>query len=134
MAKKWNVGNFKLRVGKSKTGKGLFAMEDIPKGKCIIEYVGTVVPEEDLHNKNSKYYFELTKKLTINGNVPWNKAKYINHSCKPNCESVGPRERVFISSLKKIKAGEELTYDYGEEYFDEFLKPIGCKCDKCSSK
>lgn len=131
---KYTVGNFKLKVGKSKTGKGLFALEDIPKGKCIIEYVGTVVPEKELEKKNSKYYFEVGRGITINGNVPWNKAKYINHSCKPNCEADGPRGHAYISSLKKIKAGEELTYDYGEEYFDEFLKTIGCKCNGCSKK
>lgn len=134
MAKKYTVGDFKLKVGKSKTGKGLFALEDIPKGSCIIEYVGTVVPEKELEKKNSKYYFEVGRGITINGNVPWNKAKYINHSCKPNCEADGPRGHVYISSIKKIKAGEELTYDYGEEYFDEFLKPVGCKCDNCSKK
>lgn len=132
MNTKWQVLDYKLKVKKSKTGKGLFALEDIPKGKCIIEYVGTVVPEKDLHNKNSKYYFEVGRKITINGNVPWNKAKYINHSCRPNCEADGPRGQVFISSTKRIKAGEELTYDYGEEYFDEHIKPVGCKCVKCS--
>jgi SET domain-containing protein len=134
VAKKWQTQDFKTTVKKSKTGKGLFATEDIPKGKCIIEYIGTVVPEKELENKNSKYYFEVGRGITINGNVPWNKAKYINHSCKPNCEADGPRGHVFITSLKKIKAGEELTYDYGEEYFDEHLKPIGCKCISCLAK
>lgn len=134
MAKKYQIQDFKLKVGKSKTGKGLFALEKIPKGSCIIEYVGTVVPKEDLYNKNSKYYFEVGRGITINGNVPWNKAKYINHSCKPNCEADGPRGHVYITALKNIKEGEELTYDYGEEYFDEFLKPIGCKCTGCSTK
>jgi hypothetical protein len=131
MAKKYTVGNFKLKVGKSKTGKGLFTLEKIPKGSCIIEYVGVPVTDKDMETKNSKYYFEVGRNKNINGNVPWNKAKYINHSCNPNCEADGPSGHVYITSIKNIKPGEELTYDYGEEYFDEHFKKGGCKCDKC---
>ncbi len=129
--KKYTVGNYKLKVGKSGTGKGLFALEKIPKGSCIIEYIGVVVPEDKLDTINSKYLFEVGKKVTINGNIPENKARYINHSCKPNCEADGPEGHVYISSIKNIKAGEELFYDYGEEYFDEYLSKGRCLCEKC---
>ncbi|KND51113.1 MAG: histone-lysine N-methyltransferase MLL3 [Parcubacteria bacterium C7867-003] len=129
---KYTVGNFKLRVRKSGTGKGLFAVERIPKGSCIIEYTGVLVPEDQVDKINSKYLFEINKNKTINGNVPSNLARYINHSCKPNCESDGPRDKVFISSIKNIKPGEELTYDYGEEYFEEYLSKGRCMCVKCS--
>lgn len=122
-----------LRVGRAKTGKGLFALDNIPKGKWIIEYVGEVVPKDQVNKIKSKYLFEIDKKgTTINGNVPSNIARYINHSCRPNCEADGPEGRVYISSLKNIKAGEELTYDYGKEYFDEYIKPYGCRCVKCA--
>lgn len=70
----------------------------------------------------------------IDGNVKGNIARFINHSCAPNCEADGPRGRVFILSIKSIKAGEELTYDYGKEYFDEYLKPKGCRCKKCVAR
>jgi uncharacterized protein len=128
---KYTVGNFKLKVGMSKTGKGLFALEPIPKGKCIIEYTGVAVPEKDTDNINSRYLFDVGGNVIINGNTPTNKAKYINHSCRPNCEPTGPKGRVFILSIKKIATGEELTYDYGKEYFDEYIKPKGCRCSKC---
>ena len=129
---KFTPGGFKLRVGKSKTGKGLFTEEDIPKGKCIIEYIGTPVKEEDQDKVNSRYLFETGKNKMINGNIKENTAKYINHSCAPNCEIEIRKERVFVFSKKKIKAGEELNYDYDTEYFDEYIKPVGCKCVKCT--
>lgn len=131
---KYAVGQYKLKVGKSKTGKGLFALEDIPKGKCIIEYTGDVVPKEKWETINSLYLFEVSKKLTINGNTKTNTAKYINHSCRPNCEIEIYKDRVYVFSKKNIKAGEELNYDYDKEYFNEYIKPKGCKCEKCSTK
>ncbi len=130
---KYTVGDFKLRVGKSKTGKGIFAEEEIPKGKCILEYIGEPVSDKEMETINSKYLFEISKKLTINGNVSWNKARYVNHSCRPNCEAVGPNGHVYIMSMRRIRPGEELTYDYGKEYWDEYIKPKGCKCDKCTT-
>jgi SET domain-containing protein len=89
------------------------------------------VPEDKISTINCKYLFEVGKNKTINGNVKENTARYINHSCRPNCEADGPEGRVFIFSLKNIKAGEELTYDYGEEYFDEYLSRGRCLCVKC---
>ncbi len=128
---KYTPGKFALKVKKSGTGKGLYAQENIPKGSCIIEYTGVVVPEDKISTINCKYLFEVGKNKTINGNVKENTARYINHSCRPNCEADGPEGRVFIFSLKNIKAGEELTYDYGEEYFEEYLSNGRCLCVKC---
>ncbi len=128
---KYTPGNFALKVKKSGTGKGLFTLSPIPKGSCIIEYTGILMKEKDLYTINSKYLFEVGKNKTINGNIKSNTARFINHSCVGNCEADGPAGRVFISAIKNIKAGEELTYDYGKEYFDEHLKPVGCKCMKC---
>jgi len=126
--------SYSLRVGKSNTGKGLFANELIPKGKFIIEYIGKDVKREDQENAKGKYLFATGRGLMIDGNIKENVARFINHSCNPNCEADGPRGRVYIRSLKAIKAGEELTYDYGKEYFDEHLKPKGCCCKKCATK
>ncbi len=113
------------------SGKGIFALEAIPKGKRIIEYIGREVPVSKQKTTTGRYLFWTGRKQMIDGNVKENIARFINHSCRPNCESYGPRGRIFIRSIRKIKAGEELTYDYGEEYFDEYIKPIGCKCVKC---
>ncbi len=131
---KYTPGDFDLRVMRARTGKGLFTKTEIPKNACIIEYTGIPVAEEDQHKVKSRYLFETGRGLMINGNIPSNTARYINHSCKPNCEARGPRGQVFIFSLRKIKAGEELTYDYGKEYFDEYFKNTGCKCNECLSK
>jgi uncharacterized protein len=129
---RYTLGNHALRVGKSKTGKGLFAKENIKKGTCIIEYVGELVSKEVHEKSRSKYLFWTDSRTVINGNVPRNTARYINHSCKPNCEADGPRGKVYILALRNIKAGEELNYDYGKEYFDEHIKPKGCLCIKCA--
>jgi uncharacterized protein len=72
----------------------------------------------------------------VDGSIRKNVARYINHSCKPNAESdVNPgKKKIIIRSIKKIEPGEEINYDYGTEYFKEYLKPIGCKCDACEAK
>ena len=125
---------YKLRVGRSKTGKGLFAEEAIPKGVRIIEYTGRRVGAAEQGKDAGKYLFWAGRGLMIDGNIPSNKARFINHSCTPNCEADGPRGKVFIYSLRRIRPGEELTYDYGEEYFDRHIKPKGCRCAGCSRK
>lgn len=134
MAKKskYTTGNFKLRVKRSYAGNGLFAMEDIPKGACIIEYVGKPVSAEDKNDNAKRYLFWTGRNKMIDGNVPENTARYINHSCKPNCEADGPSGKVFIMALRRIKAGEELTYDYGDEYFDMYFSDGRCRCAGCA--
>jgi uncharacterized protein len=126
------------RVGRSRTGLGLFATKPIRKGTRIIRYFGPLLDcdkEEDDAIEN-KYLFQLTNRWTIDGSVRENVARYINHGCKPNAESdVKPRKRkVFIRAIKNIEPGEEINYDYGTEYFKEFIKPIGCKCAACEKK
>ena len=126
------------RVGRSKTGLGLFATMPIKKGTRIIRYFGPIldcrIPEHD--EIENKYLFELNGRWTIDGSVRKNLARYINHSCRPNAESdVRPRERkVFIRAIKNIEPGEEINYDYGTDYFKAYLKPIGCKCPSCENK
>ena len=126
------------RVGRSRTGLGLFATKPIKKGTRIIRYFGPLLDskkkeEDEIENK---YLFELTNRWTIDGSVRENIARYINHACKPNAESdVRPRKRkVFIRAIKNIEPGEEINYDYGTDYFKAYLKPIGCKCDACEKK
>jgi hypothetical protein len=130
--------NKPYRVGRSRTGLGLFATKPIKKGDKIIRYFGPILDskkkdEDDIENK---YLFELTNRWTIDGSVRANIARYINHSCRPNAESdVRPRKRkVFIRAIKNIEPGDEINYDYGTDYFKAYLKPIGCKCDSCERK
>ena len=126
---KFTPGNFRLAVKRASAGRGLFALEPIRKGACVAEYVGPTV-DEWRHVRN-RYLFEVSKKKTINGWNRENLARFINHSCRPNCEIEIRRGRVFILAKRAIKEGEELSYDYGKEYFDAVIKPLGCKCLKC---
>lgn len=123
---------FRLKVGRGINGLGLFALEAIPKGKRIIEYVGRVLsdePEEEA--PNNLYIFSITPKLDIDGSPRWNTARYINHSCTPNAESETKKGHVWIKSKRKILPGEEIFYDYGKEYWKEYIKTKGCRCTKC---
>ena len=126
------------RVGRSRTGLGLFATKEIKKGTRIVEYFGPLldcrIKEQDAIE--NKYLFELNGRWTIDGSARRNTARYANHACRPNAESdVQPRNRkVYIRAIKTIQPGDEITYDYGKDYFNSYLKPIGCKCAWCEKK
>src|SRR6202046_515482 len=126
------------RVGRSRTGLGLFATKPIEKGAKIIRYFGPLLDSKKKKDDaiENKYLFELNNRWTIDGSVRKNVARYINHACRPNAESdVKPRKRKGgIRAIKKIEPGEEINYDYGTDYFKAYLKPIGCKCDACEKK
>lgn len=127
---KFTPGGYTLRVGRSPTGLGLFVQVPIQKGSCIVEYTGRRVSKKEEYESNSKYLFEISKTKTIDGRSKSNKARWVNHSCRPNCEIEIRKERVYVFSKRNIKAGEELTYDYDTDYFNEYIKPVGCKCIK----
>lgn len=131
------------KVRKSKIhGTGVVAACDIPKNTKVIEYIGEKVTKKEgdkrsenrikkyLHSKKtgSVYIFELNSRYDIDGTPKYNKARYINHSCDPNCEVDIIRGHIWISSIKEIKKGQELTYDYGYEFDKEDYKDHICKC------
>jgi hypothetical protein len=130
--------NKPYRVGRSRTGLGLFATKPIKKGAKIIRYFGRLLDSKKKKDDaiENKYLFELDGRWTIDGSVRENTARYINHACRPNAESdVKPRKRkVVIRAIKNIEPGEEINYDYGTDYFKAYLKPIGCKCAACEKK
>ena len=130
--------NKPYRVGRSRTGLGLFATKPIKKGSKIVRYFGPLLDSKKKKDDaiENKYLFELNNRWTIDGSVRKNIARYINHACKPNAESdVRPRKRkVVIRAIKNIEPGDEINYDYGTDYFKAYLKPIGCKCDACEKK
>ena len=130
--------NKPYRVGRSRTGLGLFATKPIKKGTKIVRYFGPLLDSRKKKDDaiENKYLFELNGRWTIDGSVRENVARYINHACKPNAESdVSPRKRkVVIRAIKNIEPGEEINYDYGTDYFKAYLKPIGCKCDGLREK
>lgn len=131
---KTKTKNTDVEVFKSDAGFGLRTKRDFKKGEFVIEYVGIKKTNKSVEQNTTKYLFEVNDKFTIDGSPRWNLARYINHSCRPNCEVDIVRGKIKISTIKKIATGEELTYDYGKEYFNEFIKPFGCKCNKCKNK
>lgn len=120
-----------IRLRRGLSGVGVFATEPIKKKTFIIEYWGPILNDEQMHKKGGKYLFEVGKNKTVDGSSRKNTARYINHACRPNCEVTIRGGRIFIFSVKNIKAGEELTYDYEKEYFNEYIKPYGCRCGTC---
>ena len=134
MAKrKFAIGEFELVVSRrSRTGRGLFTVDPIERGRCIVEYTGRVLSEAEEYTSNSKYLFAVNKRKTIDGRKKTNIARYINHSCRPNCEIEIWRGCIYVMAKRAIKPGEELFYDYDTEYFNEHIRPRGCKCSKCT--
>lgn len=120
-----------FKVFRSSAGFGLKTLRDWKKGDLVIEYKGRKITEEEADRKPNRYLFELDKKTVIDGSPRSNLARYINHSCRPNCEAVHYTDvnEIGIEAIRGIKAGEEITYHYGKAHFDEYIRPVGCKCD-----
>ena len=123
-----------VRKSRSGLGRGLFATADLKRGEHVVEYTGKRISAAEADKLKTRYLLEVDDAVTIDGSSYANIARYINHSCEPNCEGELNAERVFIAPLRDIPEGEELTLDYGDEYFNEFIRPAGCKCQKCVAK
>jgi SET domain-containing protein len=127
-----DVSDVSFRVGRSRTGLGLFATRNIEKGECIVEYDGPRITNAEVEERsNTRYLFTVNSRWTIDGSPRWNKARYANHSCRPNAEAVQVRGRIQIKARKRIRPGDEITYNYGQSYLDAFITPKGCRCVKC---
>jgi len=120
-------------------GRGVFALRRIPKGKRVIEYRGERISSEEATRRFEEsmdypftYLFEVDETTTIDAGVRGSSARFINHSCSPNCESLNDGGRIFIETLRQISPGEELTYDYRlqiEEPVTRRLQAVfGCNC------
>ena len=113
-------------------GRGLFAAIPIRKGDFLLEYTGRRIPTSYADTLKTRYLFELDEEWTIDGSRRTNIARYVNHSCAPNCEVQLRDGKILIFATRNIRQGEEFTFDYGDEYFEEFIRPSGCKCSFCS--
>ena len=122
-------GSFVVR--RTRSGLGLFAEKGFDKGDFVIEYTGTLVRNAVADHRGGKYLFQVNSRWTIDGSGRGNLSRYINHSCAPNCVAYTRGKRVLIYSRRRISPGEELSYDYGKEYFDEYIRPKGCLCSAC---
>lgn len=123
-----------LRIGRSKAGLGLFARVPIKKGRFILRYIGRKIRTETADELDTRYLFEINTRWTIDGSSRRNRARYINHSCRPNAEVYFVKHVIKIRAIKNIKPGDEITYHYGRNYFDAFIKAVGCKCAACARK
>ncbi len=127
-----NNENGKFAVKRTASGLGLLALKPIPANKKIVEYIGPIISLEEANKSRSKYLFELDDERVIDGHARSNIARYINHSCEPNAQGFTTGKRVWIWSLREIKAGEEITIDYGEQYIKTHIKR--CKCESCAPR
>jgi SET domain-containing protein len=121
-------------------GLGLFAVRRIRKGTRLIEYIGErISPEEadrryddDAVDHPHTWLFTVDAATLIDGAVAGNEARYINHSCSPNCEAVDVDGRIFVDARRDIRPGEELTYDYRLErdghWRPDYAERYACRC------
>ena len=119
---------------KSSAGLGLFAKKPFTKDDFVIEYTGKKISHDQADKKGGRYLFTLNKKWVVDGTGRENLARYLNHSCDPNCEAfIEGGAKINIYAKKNIAPGEELTYDYGKEYVTDIIKAEGCLCSKCAA-
>ena len=110
-------------------GLGGFAKTDIPSGSRVIEYIGERIDKQESLRRceaNNYYIFALNEREDLDGNVDWNPARYINHSCAPNCEVEWDGSHLWIVAKRDIKAGEEITFNYGYDLID--YRDYSCTC------
>ena len=124
------------RIKKSnidRKGHGLYAIKDIEEGTRILDYVGNIITKkqtkdsEKFDNEKPIYLFNLNSRYDLDGDVSWNTARLINHSCSNNCDYEGKGLKLWVVAIKNINRGEELTCDYGFAY-DSDYKQFPCKC------
>lgn len=125
--------NQKYVVRRSSAGLGLFATAPFKRGDFIIEYTGEHISTEEADRRGGKYLFILNDNIVFDGKGREHTARYANHSCTPNAEGETDEDalKIRILARKKILPGEEITYDYGKEYWGEYIQPHGCRCEAC---
>jgi uncharacterized protein len=126
-----------FRIGRARTGLGLFATRPIKKNTRLVEYKGPILDAEEAERaerRGNRYLYEVSKNRTIDGTPRSNIARYANHSCNPNAESITWRGRVFIKSIKNIEPGDEIVYDYGNDYLKNVIGRANCQCTRCRKR
>ena len=119
-------------------GKGVFALTHIPKGTRLIEYKGERLTDAQVDKRYAKdenphtFLFALDDGMVIDATTCGNSARWINHSCAPNCEAVDDEDHIYIETLRAIRPGEELSYNYGieleEKHTPELKRLYQCRC------
>ena len=115
-------------------GLGGFAKACLPKGTRIVEYVGEKIDKQESARRceaNNVYIFSLNDEQDIDGNVDWNPARFLNHSCFPNCEAEFDDDHIWLVAARDIASGEELTFNYGFDLQDYRDYPCHCGAPNC---
>ena len=115
-------------------GRGGFATEKIRQGSRVIEYVGERIGKDESLRRceqNNQFIFSLNDSQDLDGNVPWNPARFINHSCAPNCEATLDEDRIWLCALRDVEPGEEITFNYGFDLVDYKDYPCYCGSSNC---
>lgn len=126
-------------------GKGAFALRRIKKGQMITEYTGERITPEEVErryddgsmNRHHTFLFEVDENTVIDATRRRSPARYINHCCQPNCEALNDDGRIFISAIKNVQPGVELTYDYAYDHEGHLSKaliaqyPCFCGAKRC---
>ena len=125
----------RVRVGPSRiAGQGLFAAQNIRQGTKIIRYIGEKISQAESDRRlaaGNVYIFGLDERSALDGSTPQNTARYINHSCAPNCQTEQFGHTVWIVALRQIALGEELTYDYGYAPDENPAESCHCGATQC---
>lgn len=126
-------------------GRGVFARRQIREDETVCEYKGEIISEtevarrypEDMQGLNHTFIFGVAHDHNIDGGSRGNIARWINHSCAPNCDTYEKDKRIFVRAARDIRAGEELSYDYAIEAGERLTKavkarwPCWCGAKKC---
>ena len=124
-------------------GLGAFALRPIPRGTRLIEYTGERIGHarfaarsaREAKGRHHTFFFQATRRTVVDARVGGNEAKYINHSCDPNCRAVIEKGRIYIETRKAIRKGHELAYDYwfGREGIETAADEARYRC-RCGAK
>lgn len=135
------AGDLGIEVRRSAIhGSGVFATRSIPEGATIIEYTGELITDDEIEVRypenmkglNHTFVFGVRDDVNIDGGAGGNESRFINHSCDPNCDSYDKGDKIFIRAAKRIRPGDELTYDYaieaGEPITPDLMRRWPCVC------
>ncbi len=129
------AGTELIRFGPSAIhGIGGFARKVIPAGTPVIEYVGERIDKKESLRRceaGNPFVFSLDEQWDLDGSVGWNPARFLNHSCEPNCEAELRNGRIWIVARRDISPGEELTFNYGFDLVDYREHPCRCGAPGC---
>jgi len=124
-----------IRIGPSPIhGQGVFARTAVQRGAHVLEYMGEKITKAESARRcelQNWYIFSLDEEFDLDGDFAWNPARCVNHSCAPNCEAEYEGGRIWITALRDIRPGEEITFNYGYDWEAYREHPCHCGAKEC---